>query len=151
MTRQLLEISTPEPVLFKTEHEKPGAPAKASETDANLRDKDEGAWYVCRNCRQPIARPSDRITVQGSHSHTFANPSGIVFEIACFASAKGYSFMGPPSNDFTWFSGYAWRIAICAGCLNHIGWFFSAGEGGNSFFGFILDKLVLLSEPGQDR
>lgn len=150
--RLFLETSLPvTPVLLKSVHEKSEVPAKVSETDTDLNEKDEEAWYVCRNCRQPIARPSDRIVVQGSHSHTFANPSGIVFEIACFVSATGYSFMGPPSTDFSWFSGHSWRITICAGCLNHIGWFFSAANRDGSFFGLILDRLLMLSMPTPER
>lgn len=148
MIRQSFEISAP--VLLKTEHEKPASPVNAPEAEADTGEKSEEAWYVCRSCQQPITRPSDRITIQGSHTHTFANPSGIVFEIACFSTATGYSFMGPPSTDFSWFAGHSWRITICAGCLSHIGWFFSPAERSGSFFGLIMDKLILLSLPNQE-
>jgi hypothetical protein len=55
--------------------------------------------------------------------------------------------MGPPSLEFTWFAGHSWRITICAGCLTHIGWFFSA-SGGQGFFGLIPDKLQLRDLKG---
>jgi hypothetical protein len=30
-----------------------------------------------------ITSPAERIVVQGSHQHTFANPHGIIYEIGC--------------------------------------------------------------------
>jgi hypothetical protein len=79
--------------------------------------------------------------VQGAHHHTFANPHGIVYEIGCFKSAQGCGYAGPPSTEFTWFSGYAWRVSFCTMCLTHLGWVFIAGSG-DSFHGFILERLI---------
>jgi hypothetical protein len=102
---------------------------------------DEAPYIICRQCHQPITRPEERITVQGAHHHTFANPHGIVFEIGCFKYAQGCGYAGPPSTEFTWFSGYAWRVSFCTMCLTHLGWVFIA-ESGDSFHGFILDRLI---------
>lgn len=96
---------------------------------------------LCRQCLFTIANPSDRIIINGSHNHTFANPHGIVFEIGCFADATGCGTIGAPTNEFTWFNGYFWQVAICGSCLTHIGWRFS-GSGLNNFFGLIHDRLV---------
>jgi hypothetical protein len=134
---------------LKTDFEKSASPVQVSKTLAGIEENTEEEWYVCRSCRQRITRQSDRMEVDGSHNHTFANPSGIVFEVACFSSATGFSFMGPPSTDFSWFSGHSWRITICSACLSHIGWFFSATSSG-SFFGLILDKLLLVSLPKEE-
>jgi hypothetical protein len=87
------------------------------------------------------------VSILGSHRHTFANPSGVVFEIGCFASARGYGFMGPPSMEFTWFAGHSWRILICSACRTHIGWFFAAVQGEGRFFGLIMDRLTMVSLP----
>ncbi|MEJ2658432.1 MAG: cereblon family protein [Desulfobacterales bacterium] len=95
----------------------------------------------CRQCRNIIASPDDRITVQGAHRHTFANPHGIVFEIGCFKAVKGCGHVGLPSDEFSWFSGYSWRVAICFMCLTHLGWVFTA-YGKESFHGLILDRLI---------
>jgi hypothetical protein len=129
--------------LFKTEEGKPQEPSVKITPKTTLAEEDEKPWYVCKNCQQRLTRPSDRMIVQGSHTHTFANPSGVVFEIACFASARGYSFLGPPSTDFTWFNGYSWRIVICSACISHLGWFFSS-QSENRFFGLITDRILLL-------
>jgi hypothetical protein len=101
----------------------------------------EAPYIICRQCHQAITRPEERISVQGAHHHTFANPHGIVFEIGCFKYAQGCGYAGPPSTEFTWFSGYAWRVSFCTMCLTHLGWIFIA-DSGDSFHGFILDRLI---------
>jgi len=113
-----------------------GLPEQTPEKEAE-REK----LIVCRHCGQPISDESWRISVNGSHRHTFANPHGHVYEIGCFGSAMGCIGAGPASDEFTWFKGYSWQIVICTGCMTHLGWFFlSSGE--HHFFGLILDRLV---------
>jgi hypothetical protein len=117
---------------------------KASEPsgkEAAEQAPEEEPYILCRQCHQSITRPAERITVQGAHHHTFANPHGIVFEIGCFKHAQGCGYAGPPSTEFAWFSGYAWRVSFCTLCLTHLGWVFIA-DSGDSFHGFILDRLI---------
>lgn len=117
-------------------------PAPTLETEAaDERAPQEEIYILCRACRHPIARPADRIRVQGRHRHTFANPHGIVFEIGCFQRAPGCGAIGPDSDEFTWFPGHRWRVCICAACLTHLGWFFAA-PGGHTFHGLIIDRLI---------
>jgi hypothetical protein len=101
-------------------------------------------FIVCRDCLHPITRPSERITVEGQHAHTFANPHGIVFEIGCFRRAAGCGAIGPPSSDFSWFAGHRWRVCICAACLVHLGWVFLPAVG-DVFYGLILERLREIS------
>jgi hypothetical protein len=112
-----------------------------AEEEAPEPEPEEEEYILCRQCRQAITRPTERITVQGAHQHTFANPHGIVFEIGCFKNAQGCGYAGPPSTEFTWFSGYAWRICLCTLCMTHLGWIFIATSG-DRFHGFILDRLI---------
>jgi hypothetical protein len=112
--------------------------------EAAEQSPEEEQYIICRQCHQAITRPAERITVQGAHHHTFANPNGIVFEIGCYKYAQGCGYAGPPSTEFTWFSGYAWRVSFCTLCLTHLGWVFIA-DSGDSFHGFILDRLI---QPG---
>ena len=112
-----------------------------AEEEAPEQEPEEEEYILCRQCRQAITRPAERITVQGSHQHTFANPHGIVFDIGCFKAAQGCGYAGPPSTEFTWFSSYAWRVSFCTMCLTHLGWIFIA-DSGDSFHGFILDRLI---------
>jgi len=117
-----------------------GAPERSEKEDEKPSPEEE-EYILCRQCRQAITRPAERISVQGAHRHTFANPHGIVFEIGCFKYAQGCGYAGPPSTEFTWFSGYAWRVSYCTTCLTHLGWIFIAGSG-DSFHGFILERLL---------
>jgi len=116
----------------------------AGEEAADLAAKGE-RYILCRQCLNMITGPDEGIWMNGNHRHTFANPLGVVYEIGCFNSAPGSRAVGPATDEFSWFSGYLWRVAICAQCLTHLGWFFlsSAGHG---FHGLIIDRLI---EPRQ--
>ena len=96
----------------------------------------------CRRCLQNITRPSDRISRDGAHRHTFANSNGAVYEIGCFTDVTGCGYAGVPTYEFTWFTGYRWRVVFCRMCLTHLGWVFEAPRQ-DSFHGLILDHLDL--------
>jgi hypothetical protein len=96
-------------------------------------------FLVCSRCRAVITCSADGISIDGAHLHTFANPHGLVFEIECFGSAPGCTLEGPPMDDFTWFKGYQWKIAVCRRCIIHLGWLFISS--GSCFFGLIADRL----------
>lgn len=102
---------------------------------------DQEEYLLCRQCLQVITSPSERIAIEGTHRHTFANPHGIVFEIGCFGSVIGCGYAGPPSDEFSWFKGFRWQVAVCIQCLSHLGWLFTS-SGYESFHGLILDRLV---------
>ncbi|MBW2432577.1 MAG: hypothetical protein JRF36_03170 [Deltaproteobacteria bacterium] len=130
------------PLLRERSRKKDGrSTPELVEKEAPEQEPEEEEYILCRQCSQAITRPAERITVQGSHQHTFANPHGIVFEIGCFKTARGCGYAGPPSFEFTWFSGYAWRVCYCTMCLTHLGWIFIA-DSGDIFHGFILDRLI---------
>lgn len=131
-------------LLSKKKRAQQKQPVVKSHTDSE--PSEEERWIVCRQCQQRLTRPSERTSVNGAHSHTFANPSGVVFEIGCFKMVRGCSFIGPPSYEFPWFAGYSWQIAICGACQNHLGWLFQGHEG-NQFFGLILDRLQEIDAP----
>jgi hypothetical protein len=105
------------------------------------KESDKSANILCRQCHHLITCQEESIEVLGSHLHTFANPGGIIYQIGCFGSAKGCSYSGPATLEWTWFKGYSWKIAVCGACLTHLGWiYFSPANG--SFHGFILNRLI---------
>ena len=95
----------------------------------------------CRDCGNPVTHPSERISKNGVHVHTFANPSGILYEIGCFRSVIGCGYVGPATDEFSWFKGYRWKIAYCNRCLSHLGWLFMSPVN-EPFHGLILDRLT---------
>jgi hypothetical protein len=93
----------------------------------------------CRFCGSEVTGTDQKIAVHGSHTHTFFNPTGIVFELGCFSAAPGCRKAGEATSEFTWFAGHVWRIALCRRCNSHLGWFFEKGD--QSFYGLILTKI----------
>lgn len=129
--------------LFRRVSDRAGgrAPAGLPEDKSAADDADPEPVIRCRHCLHTIARPADEIAVQGAYRHTFANPHGYVYEIGCFRWADGCSNIGPSSTEFSWFAGFAWRIAVCRKCRLHLGWHFDSGTQ-NSFHGLILERLI---------
>jgi len=94
---------------------------------------------ICRLCRLEITTPAAAVARGERHQHTFCNPMGLVFEIACYSQARGCLVHGHPSNEFCWFAGYVWQYAACHRCHVHLGWHFTGGD--DAFFGLIRDRL----------
>ena len=124
-------------------------PAEKSDTDladqlseepAEEEETEDEEVILCRNCNAIITFPFERMMVDGLHRHTFANPHGIVFEIGCFRNAKGCAYSGPITDEFSWFKGYHWQIAVCGSCLQHMGWIFRSADR-QPFHGLVLDRL----------
>ncbi len=111
------------------------------EDEAGEKTIEDDRFIRCGQCLNAIAKPTDRIVIGGTHRHTFANPHGILFEIACFSFADGCRYLGPATEEFTWFRGYAWKIAVCGKCLFHLGWQYISLDK-NSFYGLIVDRLI---------
>jgi hypothetical protein len=130
----------------KTKQPLQSIPEESTYTEVEEETENEDQWVVCRQCGQRLARTSNRTAVNGAHRHTFANPSGIVFEIGCYLGVQGCGYAGQPSTEFAWFAGHSWRIAVCQACLIHLGWFFISGQG-SSFHGLILDRISEVSIP----
>ena len=104
---------------------------------------DNGEHIRCRQCHLIITRKTEQIEVNGAHHHVCTNPHGVVFEIGCFKTAEGCSPVGPSSNEWSWFPGFSWKVAVCRRCLIHLGWLF-ASPAPNRFYGFILNRLILM-------
>jgi hypothetical protein len=94
----------------------------------------------CAACRHPVTHQDQRIVVQDGHEHRFINPHGITYHIGCFREAAGCAASGEATLEYTWFRGYAWRIALCAHCRAHLGWRFESP--GEYFHGLISDRLT---------
>lgn len=105
-----------------------------------------GRVLVCRHCGRLVTRPEARTVIDGSHVHVFCNPLGVVFEVACFAFATGLRPEGGAHETFSWFPGHAWRIVLCAGCGEHLGWQFLA-RGGGGFHGLLPNRLLETDAP----
>jgi len=124
-----------------------GVTVDSVEPDPLDTDGSGGISLRCRVCRSKVTDTGARMMVNGQHMHTFFNPHGLVFDIACFSAAPGCAVAGDPSSEFTWFAGHVWRVAVCESCLAHLGWRFEADSGGG-FWGLITDMLVEEEDGG---
>jgi hypothetical protein len=139
-------LTAPDPVLFPSLalREKSRdcglSPVPGACGDPAMSRDGKAPRLVCAQCGQPITAAHWRMAVAGAHNHVFANPHGQVFEIGCFSSAPGCVAVGPATQDFSWFSGTIWQVAVCASCGLHLGWRYVRDNGG-AFYGLILDRL----------
>ncbi len=119
----------------------------ASTLDPKLRsmleidDSNDKNFIYCGQCSHVITQATQRIDVNGSHAHFFTNPFGIEFHVGCFAQALGCDISGRAEAADTWFMGYFWRVASCAECHAHLGWYFAQASGEDYFYGLILDRI----------
>ena len=109
-------------------------------------DADDDALY-CAACGALVTRGRWRCHMDGSHQHRFSNPAGVVFDLVCFREAPGTLTVGEPTFEATWFSGYQWDYALCAGCQAHLGWRFAGAHEPPVFFGLIQPKLTATPKP----
>jgi hypothetical protein len=117
--------------------------ATASEKRAGARGEEkaeEEKRLFCAHCRHPVTHQHERIPVNGRHEHTCTNPGGHTFGIGCFHEAAGCVALGAATEAHTWFKGYAWQVAVCGRCEQHLGWRFHAPA--HYFHGLILERLT---------
>ncbi|BAV32738.1 hypothetical protein SCL_0416 [Sulfuricaulis limicola] len=112
---------------------------QALKQPAATRPKREKRLF-CAACRHPVTHQDQRIPVQGAHEHHCTNPHGIAYHISCFREAPGCAPIGEATTEFTWFPGYAWRIALCTNCRAHLGWRFQSPD--DYFHGLIVARLT---------
>jgi hypothetical protein len=97
---------------------------------------------ACAVCRQWITAARMAISIDGAHAHERTNPAGERYRFGCFLAARGLVLHGFPSHEVTWFPGYAWEIAACSRCAEHLGWRFTSAD--TTFYALVLDRLVAL-------
>jgi hypothetical protein len=119
-----------------------GAPALGELAGAR-----HGDGVACAACRAFVADNRARISVDGSHSHSFINPAGLIFRVSCFAAAPGVAPVGDEERYFTWFAGFAWRVGLCRACGAHLGWSYRRVD--SVFVALIDDRVVEGRAPGE--
>ena len=109
------------------------------ENESKLFDTKKGKRLRCRSCNHIITDDEQRISIAGGHSHEHTNPAGIDYQIGCFRNAPGCGTFGTATEEFTWFVGYRWQVAVCNACGEHLGWLF---KGEDRFYGLIYSRLL---------
>lgn len=132
-----VNIHTPDLSLFER------SSSKKFERQVSIKRKttpDTAKSVRCAACGHTVTSDAERIAVDGAHTHTFSNPHGFIYTIVCYRDAPGCTYTGAETEQWTWFPGYSWQIALCAGCKTHLGWIFR--QAGDSFHGLVRDRLA---------
>ena len=106
-----------------------------------IADPKDKNFIYCATCSHVITELEAKIEVQGNHEHYLTNPHGFQFHLGCFNEALGCDISGQPEAADSWFMCFYWRLASCAECKTHLGWYFSAATGDNYFYGLILNNI----------
>lgn len=115
---------------------------ETAEDDAADSETEPARAIRCAACGHALTTRKEKISVNGAHAHTFKNPTGIDYRVGCFRRAPGLRAVGDASGVWTWFPGYAWRIAVCGACAAHVGWTFAREAEGASFAALVLDRVT---------
>ncbi len=110
--------------------------------DTRIADKASAGkdFIYCAVCSSVIGRIADKTSINGSHDHVCTNPHGVTFQLGCWTQALGCTISGQRMAADTWFAGFRWRLASCAECRNHLGWYFDRDEA-TYFYGLILNRI----------
>ncbi len=98
----------------------------------------------CRCCDQHVTSRRHAFSFRANGSiQVFPNPWGQMKKIWTVRSAHDLVIVGPPTVEFTWFDGFAWAVALCARCRNHLGWRYDAVQAGRppAFYGLLMEAL----------
>ena len=100
--------------------------------------------FRCARCEAEISKPKHLFGMRSaSHTQVFPNPYGHMRVILTLKEARGLIYISEATSEFTWFAGYSWRVACCAGCQSHLGWLFEAVEDHSPrrFYGLLKEAL----------
>ncbi|UCE78543.1 MAG: hypothetical protein JSV13_08525 [Nitrospiraceae bacterium] len=103
-------------------------------------EEKQGQFILCIQCVCRITSIDHIIAINGAHRHSFTNPAGYFYEIACFSSAVGCAIARMSTFEYTLFKGYCWRLVFCSTCSLHLGWFYQSNK--DHFFGLVRNRLI---------
>lgn len=98
----------------------------------------------CRSCGQAVSSRRQSFAFRASGAvQVFPNPLGQMRKIWTLRTAHGLALVGEPTQEFTWFDGYAWTVAVCGQCRAHLGWQFDAVRAStpDRFYGLLVEAL----------
>eukprot|EP00127_Corallochytrium_limacisporum_P006406 Clim_evm14s226 gene=Clim_evmTU14s226 len=123
-----------------------GEPVQRLRFLLNLAKEAEAYFHRCDNV---IALHKDVFTMtQEGPQNVFVNSGGVIHSTITFRDAQNLLFSGEAVSEHSWFPGYAWTIAECRQCREHIGWLFTPARSDlpanwpHQFYGLRADVLI---------
>lgn len=125
---------------WQLDQHRPWHPKQEHQEDVKSgRKASHKAGLCCIRCLHLITEHAAYMELAGGHSHVFTNPSGVTYQLVLYSRADCV-IHGPATTEYTWFAGYAWQLALCSNCHEHLGWRYRK-LGSVTFFGLIRDRL----------
>lgn len=106
--------------------------------------------FQCSACGGLITHSDRLLPLAGTSRHLFVNPAGVECDFQTFAACEGAVVFGEPTEEHSWFSGYAWRMAFCRQCGQHLGWFYegvTSSRRPRGFWGLLVSRVVSQENP----
>jgi hypothetical protein len=100
-------------------------------TETQTNEKPEHP-ILCASCGTVVSYREHILRYTGISEHVFTNPHGFVFRVGLLREAPGVFSVGDWTEEFSWFTGFAWRFAVCGGCMTHLGWEYLGEPGGKA-------------------
>ncbi|XP_059050217.1 protein cereblon [Achroia grisella] len=109
----------------------------------------------CSSCMGEIARRENifAMSSEGVHSN-YTNLGGYMHDIVTVSAATNTELSGSPSAEYSWFPGYTWTVALCLGCMAHVGWRFDAQKRNlrpQRFYGLCRNYVQPRAHDDRDR
>ena len=101
--------------------------------------------FQCTVCGRLVTRSDRFLSLDGKKRHNHVNPSGVECDFHTFYSCPGAIALGNATSEYTWFPRYAWRMAFCRQCGQHLGWHYertSRFERPSEFWGILLSSVA---------
>ena len=111
------------------------------EDDSEKKDPKE---YHCVVCGASLSDSDALFRVNGSHKHSFVNPSGVRCNFLTFSECRNILAHEELYKEHSWFPGYGWRFLLCQGCHQHLGWKWDSISGDahpTGFYGLLLNAI----------
>jgi len=133
-----------DPAANRHRTRRPGSATEATRGESGARA------ILCRTCRTRLSDPGAVFPMKtGGATGVFMNPHGFLHEVVTVRRAENIVHLGWPTTDFSWFPGYAWEIALCAACREHVGWRFTPAQEAEPavFWGLRRPAIIEDEEP----
>lgn len=101
--------------------------------------------FQCTSCGGLITQSDRLLPMGGTNRHLFVNLLGIECDFHTFSYCPGAIAVGEATDEQSWFSGYAWRMAFCRHCGQHLGWYYEGvwkSKQPIEFWGILVSRLM---------
>jgi len=88
----------------------------------------ESICLSCSSCSAPLSALASLVAMSDEGAGgAYCNPAGLVHDVLTVGEVfpNAVALEGEPSAEFSWFPGFAWTVAVCVRCRQHLGWQFT--------------------------